>query len=199
MTKDKNPSFKYRVFLSYSHEDKKWARWLHRSLETYRVPPHLAKPEARSTGPPRRIAPVFSDQTDLSSAASLPDAIYEALEASEYLVVICSPAAVRSRWVNEEVLAFQKLGRANQVFCFIVDGEPNAPGRAECFPKALRTASDGPETPIPIPTEPLAADARKEGDGRNVARLKLIAGLLGVGFDELRQRDLHRRHRRCWE
>ena len=192
----KNASFKYRAFLSYSHEDKKWARWLHRSLENYRVPPHLNKPGDRATGPPNRIAPVFRDRTDLSSAACLPDAINEALEASESLIVICSPAAAQSRWVNEEILAFKRLGRAHRVFCFIVAGEPNMPGEVQCFPKAVRFDPENQESDITSASEPLAADARPLGDGRKTARLKLIAGLLGVGFDELCQRDLQRRHRR---
>ncbi len=44
--------------------------------------------------------------------------------------------------------------------------------------------------------EPIAADARDDKDGRTNAKIKLIAGVLGVGFDALRQRELHRRQRR---
>ena len=33
--------FKYRAFISYSHSDERWAKWLHKSLETYSVPKHL--------------------------------------------------------------------------------------------------------------------------------------------------------------
>jgi hypothetical protein len=29
--------FKYRAFLSYSHRDKAWAKWLHSALEGYRI------------------------------------------------------------------------------------------------------------------------------------------------------------------
>ena len=54
------------------------------------------------------------------------------------MVVICSPAAVRSRWVNEEILAFKRLGRSGRIFCFIVDGNPNAGDETECFPAAIR-------------------------------------------------------------
>ena len=45
-------------------------------------------------------------------------------------------------------------------------------------------------------TEPIAADVRPQGDGKADAKLKLVAGLLGVGLDELKHRDQHRRHRR---
>jgi hypothetical protein len=41
--------------------------------------------------------------------------------------------------------------------------------------------------------EPLAADARPNKDGRPTALLKLIAGMLAVSFDSLRQRDLEQR------
>jgi tetratricopeptide (TPR) repeat protein len=49
-----------------------------------------------------------------------------------------------------------------------------------------------------VRTEPIAADARPGKDGRNNAKLKLIAGLLGVGFDALRQREQHRRQRQLF-
>ena len=30
-------ALKYRAFISYSHRDKKWCEWLHRSLEGFRI------------------------------------------------------------------------------------------------------------------------------------------------------------------
>ena len=42
----------------------------------------------------------------------------------------------------------------------------------------------------------MAADARKQADGFTIAFLKLAAGILGVPFDRLRQRDLRRRQQR---
>ena len=50
----------------------------------------------------------------------------EALAESASLLVVCSPSAALSRWVNEEVLAFKRLGRSERIFCLIVAGEPNA-------------------------------------------------------------------------
>jgi Tfp pilus assembly protein PilF len=44
--------------------------------------------------------------------------------------------------------------------------------------------------------EPLAADLRDGGDSRRSARLKIIAALLGVSFDELRHRDHARQRQR---
>ena len=43
---------------------------------------------------------------------------------------------------------------------------------------------------------PLAADARFEGDGKNGAKLKVAAAMLGVGLDDLVKRDERRQARR---
>jgi tetratricopeptide (TPR) repeat protein len=58
----------------------------------------------------------------------------------------------------------------------------------------FQIGSDGELTQTPA--EPIAADARPGKDGKAHARVKLIAGILGVGFDDLRQRELQRRNRR---
>src|SRR6185295_12209563 len=44
--------------------------------------------------------------------------------------------------------------------------------------------------------EPLAADARPNADGKRMATLKLLAGILDVPFDDLRQREAQRRQQR---
>lgn len=191
---------KYKAFLSYSHRDGRWAAWLHRALETYRIPKELVGQSSALGVVPKRLSPVFRDREELPSATDLGATLLEALAESATQIVICSPYAARSHWVNEEILSFKRLGREQRIFCIIVDGEPNAtdtarPGR-ECFPHALRfrMGADGQLTGER--TEPIAADARPGKDGKNNALLKLIAGLLGVGFDSLRRRDLVRRHRR---
>ncbi len=192
-------AFRYSAFISYSHRDERWARWLQAALESYRVPSQLA--HAQQGVGARRLSPVFRDRTDLPSATDLGVHIRVALQESASLVVICSPGATASRWVNEEIRYFRSLGRDDRIFCLIVDGEPNAsdlPGREaqECFPTALRFL-DGPDGPSTGPrVEPVAADARPGADGKSNARLKILAGLLGVGFDVLKQRDLRRRNQR---
>ena len=193
-------NYKYKAFISYSHSDEKWAAWLHKALETYRIPKHLVG-KTTDVGPvPQRIGPIFRDREELSSATNLGTVLTEALSASACQIVICSPRAARSRWTNEEILTFKRLGRSDRIFCLIVDGEPGAsenPATAdlECFPPALihELGADGQLTDRR--SEPIAADARKGKDNRQNAKLKLIAGMLGVDFDALKQRD-HQRHQR---
>lgn len=193
--------FRYRAFISYSHSDDAWAAWLHKALETYSVPSRLVGTITAHGAIPRRLHPVFRDREELASADSLSSKVNQALGQSENLIVMCSPAAAASRWVNEEVLAYKRLGRGNRILCLIVDGEPNAtdlPGREaeECFCPALRFALDENGQLSTQRTEPVAADARPGKDGKANAKLKLIAGLLDVGFDALKQREQRRQVQR---
>ncbi|MGH8127655.1 MAG: TIR domain-containing protein [Gammaproteobacteria bacterium] len=194
-------AIRYRAFISYSHADKTWGDWLHKVLETYRVPSRLVGRETAAGTIPRRLAPIFRDRDELASAHDLGNKVNEALGQSEALIVICSPRSAASRWVNEEVLAFKRTGRTERIFCLIVDGEPDAsdkPGREaeECFCPALRFTLDANGQPTSERTEPIAADARPGKDGKANAKLKLIAGMLDVGFDALKQREQHRKMQR---
>src|SRR5690348_5236724 len=193
--------FTYRAFISYSHRDKAWADWLHKALETYRVPSRLVGTRTAHGEIPCRLNPIFRDREELSSSPELGTKINAALAQSENLIVLCSPASATSHWVNEEVLAYKRMGRAGRIFCLIVEGEPNAtdlPGREseECFCPALRFQLDANGQPTTARTEPIAADARPGKDGKPNAKLKLIAGMLDVGFDALKQREQQRRIRR---
>lgn len=165
----------YKAFISYNHADARWAQWLHRALERYRVPARLVAEHGLAS---HRLHPVFRDRDELSSSSSLSSAIQAALQASENLIVVCSPAAAKSRWVNEEIQVFKALGRGDRIFCLIVDGDPGT-----CFPPAL------------VDDEPLGVDVRAQADGPSNAKLKLVAGILGIPFGELKDREQRRRAR----
>ncbi len=182
----------YRAFISYSHADEAWARWLMRRLETYRVPSRLVGSPGIDGPVPARLGAFFRDRDELTASGDLAATIRAALADSEALIVVCSPAAAASRWVGAEVQAFRDSGRGNRILAFVVDGEPGqAAGEHACFPAPLIAPGEDGQ-----PVEPLAADARSTADGRERAFIKLVAGLLGVGFDQLAQREAHRKQRR---
>ena len=183
---------RYAAFLSYSHADARWAQWLHRRLENYRVPSRLVGTPGPNGPIGPRLGTIFRDRDELPTSGDLSTTIRAALAESAALIVVCSPAAAQSRWVRGEIEAFQALGHSERIACFIVAGEPAAADNASaCFSPALTAAgADG------IAREPLAADARAEGDGRDRAFLRLVAGLLGVSYDVLARRETQRRHRR---
>ena len=190
---------RYWAFISYSQRDSRWADWLHASLERYRVPKRLIGIPTPHGPAPRRLFPVFRDRDELAASTDLDGAVRQALQESRSLVVICSPQAAASQWVNAEVVAMQGLGRRDQIFCLIASGEPHASERGhpgdECFPLALRRSAVGETSAQTVVVEPLAADVRLGGQSKRDAILKLVAGILGIGFDELKRRDQQRRTR----
>ncbi|MGB8377843.1 MAG: toll/interleukin-1 receptor domain-containing protein, partial [Rhodanobacteraceae bacterium] len=140
-------TFRYRAFLSYSHRDSGWADWLQRALETYAVPSRLVGLKTEAGVIPARLVPIFRDRDELPSATDLSREVNDVLAQSACLIVICSPHSAQSHWVDEEIRAFQRLGRANRIFCVIVAGEPGASAWAgrehdECFAPALRQRFD---------------------------------------------------------
>ncbi|WP_309610396.1 toll/interleukin-1 receptor domain-containing protein [Sphingomonas sp.] len=193
--------FHYFAFLSYGHKDEVLAKWLHESLEKYRVPRALVGKMTVNGRIPARLHPVFRDRHELAAAADLGAEIRSAISGSRFLVVLCSPAAATSRWTEAEIASFKKLRPDGCVVAAIVGGEPFASemrGREaeECFPPALRVRYDRRGRPTKQRAEPIAADFREGGDGRRLGFLKVVAGMLGVGLDELVQRENHRRHQR---
>src|SRR5439155_10904942 len=192
---------RYYAFLSYSHKDKELAYWLHRELERFRVPSALAGKLTANGVVPRRLTPIFRDEQDLSAGGDLAEEIKAALAASQFLVVLCSPTAATSRWTNAEIESFKRTRPEGCVLAAVVAGEPFAsdlPGREdeECFPPALRYKYDRRGKQTSKRAEPLAADFRSSGEGQRLAFLKLVAGMLGVGLDELVQREETRRQQR---
>ncbi|MCY7399058.1 MAG: toll/interleukin-1 receptor domain-containing protein [Sphingomonas bacterium] len=191
----------YLAFISYSHADSATANWLHRSLESYRVPAKLVGRETHLGPVPRRLLPIFKDREELAASGNLSDGLRNSLAAARSLIVIASPAAAGSRWVNEEVRAYKQMHGEAQVLVVIAAGEPGAsatPGREaeECFPPAVRYRIGEDGTIGTEVAEPIAADLREHGDGRRLAMLKLVAGLTGLRLDDLVRREAQRRAQR---
>jgi tetratricopeptide (TPR) repeat protein len=134
------------------------------------------------------LGAVFRDRSELSAGSDLSGSIREALDRSEYLVVICSTASRGSRWVEAEVRHFLESRDVGHVLCVIVDAPSPESSVLDCLPPVLAQAYGGSR-------EPLAADLRPGADGRRLVRLKIAAGMLGVGLDRLVQRDARRRLR----
>ncbi|MEA3043698.1 MAG: hypothetical protein QOH47_1536 [Sphingomonadales bacterium] len=177
---------RYTAFLSYSHKDAAAAGKLHRRLESYRLPRRLVGKETPRGTVPERLWPIFRDRDELPAASDLSETVRTALAQSGALIILCSAHAAESLWVAEEIRVFRELHPDRPILAAILDGDPPA-----CFPEALRAfGQDG------TWHEPLATDLRLGADGPHLGLLKLVAGITGVGLDELVQRDAARRIRR---
>lgn len=190
----------YSAFVSYSHHDTADAIWLTRKLESWRIPRHCRNNQADKTGEIGKatLGPIFRDRDELPAAHSLGEPIKNALANSDWLIVLCSPHSAQSKWVNEEIAEFTRLGKSKNILAVIIDGEPfgSETGTGpECFPENLRYRLTEDGTLSPEQAEPCAADFRPDKDGRKLGFTKLAAGMLGVNLDDLIRRDLIRKNR----
>lgn len=184
---------RYRAFISYCHRNEKAARWLHKALETYRVPSALIGRQGEHGVVPRQLGRIFRDEDELAGASELGPQLQEALAQSSALIVVCSVEAVKSHWVEQEIRFFRRTFPDRPVLAMIANGVPGSEGE-ECFPEGLRygVTADG-ALDREIMHEPLAPDLQKLD--REGVKLKLIAGLLGVSYGELARRELKRQRR----
>lgn len=181
--KNENSKYKYYAFISYKREDERWAKWLHKKLESYGFPVALRK---ENPSLPSKIRPVFRDQSELSGG-KLKEAIENGLKDSKYLIVICSPRAAKSPWVSKEVQYFIDHGREEYIIPFIIGGSPNASDpENECFPEGLRSLSGE--------NEILGININEMG--RDAAVIKVIARMFDLRFDTLWQRHERTKRRR---
>lgn len=169
-------TYHYYAFISYSTADSKWAKWLQHQLSYYHIPSSVKKSKIGITN---KIRPVFIYEYDLAGN-QLHSAIQQELEASKYLIVICSPNAAKSKYVNGEIETFIQMGRSEYIIPFILDGEVNSSNPSiECFPPALLDMLH-------------SGDKRNELRGINVATngkhqalVDVVATMLGVRRDVL--------------
>ncbi|WP_417461575.1 TIR domain-containing protein [Kordiimonas sp.] len=186
-------AYQYKAFISYSHKDDEFSAWLLKALEGYRLNTHVR----RRISAPSRLGRFFRDRDELPATGHMTDRIFEALRASEYLIVVCSPASVRSKLVNREIAEFKRIRGDSKILCVIIDGVPFAKNpEQECFPEALKLKLTEEGKQSGFAAEGLAADARETGDGKRQALLKLIAGMLNIGLNDLVQRETQRRQRK---
>lgn len=61
-------SYLYKAFLSYSHRDKRWADWFHRSLEGFRLDDDLVGRQTAAGIVPKRLRPIFRDRDDFPAS-----------------------------------------------------------------------------------------------------------------------------------
>ena len=201
--------YKFHAFISYSHKDNRalwglktpWADWLQERIENFPLPPSLVEPHGTNRQLPDALRPIFKDRDELPAASSLSAAVLKGLKESAALIVICSPNAAQSAYVNEEIRQFKLMGRGSDILAFIVAGTPNYPAD-ECFPPALKFKIDyNGNITGEFDTQPLAADARPNADGKLAAYVKIVAGLLKVDFlsllvDRAEKQERQRKRRR---
>lgn len=191
--------FKYDAFISYRHLEKDMfvAQTLHRTLEEFKLPKNLWN-KCEKKG----ITRVFRDRDELPLASDLSEPITEALENSQFLIVICTPQLKESIWCRREIETFKSLHGREKIFAVLAEGEPE-----DSFPEELVKAevekidANGNKTVEIRDVEPLAADVRgltKKEIRKKIKEesIRLIAPMFNLGYDELKQRHREQKLRK---
>jgi tetratricopeptide (TPR) repeat protein len=187
-------TFKYRAFLSYSHADTGMAMRVHKRLEGFHIDKELVG-RVTATGPiPKALRPIFRDRNDFDAGSSLGAETSAALDGSAAFILLASPHAAHSKYVNEEVRLFKSRHPDRPLIPLIVDGEPGNP-QNECFPPALRFAVTPDGAITDTAEDALAADLREKGDGFELALAKVVARLIGLAPDDVYRRAERERRR----
>ena len=190
LIRDKEP-VRYDAFISYSHSepDAFVAGKLHSMLEHYKVPKKI-----REISGKKKIERVFRDREELPLSANLAMGICEALENSEYLIVICSPRSVKSEWVQREIETFLLTHTKDKVLTLLAEDEPEESfPDILCYEEKILHRPDGTAETVRERIEPMAADVRG-ADHREIEKklkeefLRILAPMLGCTYDELKQR-----------
>ena len=187
---------RFDAFISYSHvADGDLAPALRRGLH------QLGKPWYRA-----RAAKVFVDNASLSTNPALWTSITTALAASRNFVLLCSPEAARSEWVDKEVAFWLAHKSANCLLPVLTDGELVWDPAAKDIDFARSTAVP-PSLKGVFTEEPRHLDLRWTKDQSSAIALSLqnsqfkdavadlAAPIHGVAKDDLVGEDI-RQHRR---
>ena len=185
--KSRIASVDYDAFISYAHETSsiRAAEKIQKMLERYRIPKAVQKMTGR-----KKLNRIFRDREELACSSDMEAHLQEALEHSEFLIVLLSPKVPESQWVQREIELFLKHHDRNHVLTVLTEGELN-----EVYPDILRQEEKLESGQLKLrPVEGLAADVRCDSDGSLKKKLKteiyrLLAPILGCSFDELRQRQ----------
>lgn len=159
----------YDAFISYSHaNDKPIAAALQSVIQ--KLGKHWYQ---------RRALRVFRDDTSLSATPHLWPTIESALGQSRYFVLLASPEAAASKWVNKEVMHWLDHNSIDTLLIGLTDGElawDEATGdfaahEAKPLPSALAGR---------FPVEPKWVDLRAYRDGANASNARFAD--LGANF-----------------
>ena len=121
------------AFISYSRKDREFAARLQEALGKYKPPKGLKLPQ-------RRLV-VFRDEEDFTGT-EYHASLEKHLKNSRKMIVLCSPNARRSQYVNDEIRLFVKERGRENIIPVLVSGIPNNEAKPEqeeekAFPEAL--------------------------------------------------------------
>jgi len=184
------PSYTHDAFISYSRQNEEFAQALQRALENFKPPKDLKAPQ--------RYLDVFRDKDDFNAGEYFEN-LEKNLKLSDKLIVICSPEARASDFVNDEIRRFAQIRGKDHIIPILLAGIPNneaKPGQEKemAFPEALYEVMQ-----MPLAVNYLNFDVNKDKITKGVfsdAWYTTLANVYEISRSEVEQREKRRRVRR---
>lgn len=184
-------SFDYDAFISYAHHDRTVAAGIQKGLH------HIG----RRMGHLHALR-VFRDATDLTASPDLWGKVTDAMERARYLIVVLSPHAVASKWVDREVAHWLQHCGPDQLLFVVIDGHLTWDEYAGRFdPDRSDVALPVLTQPGALTTEPFYVDVTEDAPWDPRAPMfrekvtDLAAPIHGKPKYELASEDLREQHR----
>lgn len=180
-------SFLYDAFISYSRKDRAFVAVFEAALRRYKPPKALLAPQRRLN--------VFRDTEDFTGT-EYKASVAKHLQASHKLIVICSPNARSSEFVDDEVRRFAQTHQAADIIPVLIAGVPNNETKSDVDPEMAFPAAL-----VELLEMPLACDYRgfdpkrdKDASGKKFQQewFKLLANIYDRPRAEVEQRELRR-------
>ena len=170
--------YRYKAFINYAHQDIAFARWLQKNIENYTIPNDVRN---RYPNLPNDLkSSIFLDEAILSSGETLSQTLQEGMDDAESMIVLCSPRALLSKRVEDEIRYFRSKHKERKIFALLIDGKAE-----NVIPQALRMQGES----------PLLIDI-SQSKTRKKAFLKVIAALLGIDFDALWKIEVQKKRKK---
>ena len=178
------------AFISYSRRDRDFARVLCNALRAYRPPKDLAVPQ--------RPLDIFRDEEDFTGV-DYHRAVSGHLEQSSRLLLVCSPNARQSQYVDDEVRHFAAKRGGDAIIPILIGGVPNNEAQPEqesqmAFPVALCALLE-----MPLAIDYRGFDASRDRVNKGAFQTQwyaILAAIHGRRRSEIEQREKRRDARR---
>lgn len=183
------PVYRHDGFICYSRKTKEFATRLEKAIENYKPPGNLKLPQ--------RHLDIFRDENDFV-AGEYHENRDKHLEESAKLIVICSPAARKSKYVNDEIRQFARTKNIKDIIPILYEGIPNNEAldgdeEKKAFPEALCEVMK-----MPLAINYLGFDVKKDKPNKGIftdAWFMLLANIYDFSRAEIEQREKRRRIR----
>ena len=177
------------AFISYSRKDRPFAVLLERTLRRYTPPSGLPVPKRRLN--------IFRDEEDFTGTEYY-QAVGRHLQGSRKLIIICSPNARASSFVNDEIQRFAQVHSAEDLIPVLIAGSPETTNAADdadmAFPAALCERLE-----LPLASDYRGFDPKSSklhSTRYRTSWYKLLADICNCSRAEIERREGRRKFRR---